>query len=149
GDARGADPGKRRAREHRLLVETDLAAKVDRDAREDVVPHRAVVSERALEPAVATLLQVGRVDGVVHVTQGVDVAPPDLDALLAGQYARPSRRSMVASVRRRMRRSCRTTSRAGRVASSSTYARSRFSYCTSRPFDTCAGPVHPAVTRSR
>ena len=91
---------------------------------------RAVVSERALEPAVAALLEVRRVDRVVHVTERVDVPPADLDAHLVRQYVSPSPRSMVASVRRRMRRSCSTTTRAGRVSSSSTYARSRFSYCT-------------------
>ena len=44
--------------------------------------HASPAAEHALDPLVAALLEVGRVDGVVDVLVRVDVAPADLDSLL-------------------------------------------------------------------
>ena len=71
-----------------LVLEPKLAPEVDRDARENEIPRVACRTERPLDPFVATLLEVRRVDGVVDVHVRVDVAPTDLDALLMGHGGR-------------------------------------------------------------
>ena len=61
------------------------------------------LAERAVDPLVAALLEVGRVDGVVDVHVRVDVAPSDLDALLvlhgAAILVRVARMRAVTGVR--------------------------------------------------
>src|SRR6185295_11896226 len=82
GQARGADPDEADSDDERVVVLGQLAAEVDRDAGEDVVPEVAARTERSDEPLVARLLEVGRVNGVVDVAERVQVAPADLDSLL-------------------------------------------------------------------
>ena len=81
-DARRADALEPARHDDRLVLETKLAAEVDRDAREDEVPLVPFTRRAPREPLVAALLEVRRVHGVVHVLVRVDVAPPDLDPLL-------------------------------------------------------------------
>jgi hypothetical protein len=67
--------------------EHDLAAIVDRDAGEHVLELAVTGTQVGLHPAIAALLEVGEEDGVVDVAEAVQVAPADLDALLAGRHA--------------------------------------------------------------
>jgi len=69
--ARRADPLEPAAHQDGVVLLAQLAAEVDRHPREHEIPERAVPAERGLEPLVAALLEVGRVDGVVDVSVGV------------------------------------------------------------------------------
>ena len=81
-EARVADPLEGARDDDLLVLEAELAPEVDRDACENEIPRVARIAERVVDPLVATLLEVGRVDGVVDVHVRVDVAPADLDTLL-------------------------------------------------------------------
>src|SRR6187402_1526434 len=81
-DARVADALERAADDDLLVLQPKLSPEVDRDTREHEVPGVSEVAERAVDPLVAALLEVRGVHGVVDVHVRVDVAPPDLDALL-------------------------------------------------------------------
>jgi hypothetical protein len=65
-----------------LVLQPKLASEVDRDPGEHEVPRVARAAEHPIDPVVAALLEVRRIDGVVDVHVGVDVTPSDLDALL-------------------------------------------------------------------
>src|SRR5262245_22737399 len=81
-DTRVADAPERAAHDDLLVLEPQLAPEVDRDAREHEVPRVAELPESGVDPLVAALLEIRRVDGVVDVHVRIDVAPADLDALL-------------------------------------------------------------------
>ena len=54
-----------------------------RQLDDDVVPDLALGQvEHVAEPRVDDLLAVRLVDGLVHVAEGVEIAPADVDALL-------------------------------------------------------------------
>jgi hypothetical protein len=76
------EPLERAARDDRVVLEGQLSAVVDLDARDDVAPDERRVCEHAAEPFVAHLLEVGEEDDVIDVVEGVEVAPADLDLLL-------------------------------------------------------------------
>jgi hypothetical protein len=87
-DARVPDATERAAHDDLLVLEPQFASEIDRDPREHEVPRIAELPERSVDPLVAALLEIRRVDGVVDVHVRVDVAPTDLDALLVTHPAR-------------------------------------------------------------
>ncbi len=86
--ARATDVLDGAADDHLVVVLGQLAPEVDRHAREHVVPGVADAGEQSLDQLVAAFLQIRRVDRVVDVAVGVDVAPADLDALLVHGWRR-------------------------------------------------------------
>ena len=80
--ARGADAFEPASRDDLAVLLPELAAEVDGHPNEHEVPGVAGLSERAGEPLVARLLEVGEVDGVVDVADGVVVTPADCDPFL-------------------------------------------------------------------
>ena len=87
--ARGSDALEADRNDDFLVLEPKLAAKVDGDSSQDVVPRGSDIAECPLEPLVPAFFEIRRVYRIVDVEIRIHVPPADLDALSCALTGRP------------------------------------------------------------